>query len=511
MEESCSLKDKDGNNHNIRKTIIKINPMEIEDINFEDQPNKIKDNLVKDIKDYYYIYKDPENKEHYIRNDVLKLIKEYKSPYPIENFEVEDNKDNKFIIPKEDAVKLIDAPNEIKYISLDDEESNGEPIMADIDMFKKAEGDIDEPLPINKDGKKIKLKTVKLTKVKEIDSLGEQPEEKQYEIIYNLIKKIQKDNPSSDIYKVKDNQSNEIFIYEDTLNKIEENKSDPPKTTYKGNSPLKQEIICDKNVTKSSPNKYIKLVEPNTILDKNELEKSLKQYKPKEKTIKMKDEKGTEVEFDPLKVQVYEASPDETDITKILPADFSDINEKLLLDIVPQNKLVLVNDSNNQPVIIKKKEGDNLVKYPKTTFDTFVLFDKDGKKIKASRKNVENKANDNNCEYIEIVDNTNGENKNEIVIVKELEDAVKDKENEDFEIKNREGKKIKLNKKKITIVKQNNKYIEIPEQGEEIKNKLLSDIKDSFIKVKDSKNNKDIILRNSQINEVNNHKQRAPY
>ena len=511
MEESCSLKDKDGNNHNIRKTIIKINPMEIEDINFEDQPNKIKDNLVKDIKDYYYIYKDPENKEHYIRNDVLKLIKEYKSPYPIENFEVEDNKDNKFIIPKEDAVKLIDAPNEIKYISLDDEESNGEPIMADIDMFKKAEGDIDEPLPINKDGKKIKLKTVKLTKVKEIDSLGEQPEEKQYEIIYNLIKKIQKDNPSSDIYKVKDNQSNEIFIYEDTLNKIEENKSDPPKTTYKGNSPLKQEIICDKNVTKSSPNKYIKLVEPNTILDKNELEKSLKQYKPKEKTIKMKDEKGTEVEFDPLKVQVYEASPDETDITKILPADFSDINEKLLLDIVPQNKLVLVNDSNHQPVIIKKKEGDNLVKYPKTTFDTFVLFDKDGKKIKASRKNVENKANDNNCEYIEIVDNTNGENKNEIVIVKELEDALKDKENEDFEIKNREGKKIKLNKKKITIVKQNNKYIEIPEQGEEIKNKLLSDIKDSFIKVKDSKNNKDIILRNSQINEVNNHKQRAPF
>ena len=91
------------------------------------------------------------------------------------------------------------------------------------------------------------------------------------------------------------------------------------------------------------------------------------------KTIKMKDEKGTEVEFDPLKVQVYEASPDETDITKILPADFSDINEKLLLDIVPQNKLVLVNDNNNQPVIIKKKEGDNLVKYPKTSFDTFVF------------------------------------------------------------------------------------------------------------------------------------------
>ena len=512
MEESCPLKDKDGNSHNLKKTSIKIKPLEIEDINFDEQPNAIKKNLIKNIKDYYYPYTDPENnKKHYVRNDILKLIKSYKSPYPIENFQVEDDKDDKFIIPKDIAVKLVDEPNEVKYVCLDDEETKGEPVMADLEMLKKAEGDIDEPIEVNKDGKKIKLKNVKITKIKNIDSLGEQPEEKQYEIIYNLIKKIQKDNPSSDIFKVKDNENKDIFIYEETLNKIDENKSDPPKTLYKGNSPLKQEITCGKDVTKTSPNKYIKLVEPNVILDKKELEKSLKEYKPKQKILKMNDADGKPVEFDPLKAQVYEASPEETDVTKILPADFSDINEKLLIDIIPQNKLLLINDRNNKPIVIKKKEGDNLVKYPKTTFDIFALYDKDGKKIKASRKDVEKKVNDENCEYIEIIDNTNGENKNEIVLVKELVVALKDKENEEFEIKEKEGKKIKLNKKKITIVKQNTKYTEVPEQGEEIKNKLLSDVKDSFIKVKDSKNNRDILLRCSQINEINNHKQRATF
>jgi len=109
------------------------------------------------------------------------------------------------------------------------------------------------------------------------------------------------------------------------------------------------------------------------------------------------------------------------------------------------------------------------------------------------------------------LDNTNDENKNEIVPVNELVKTLKDKENEDFEINNKDGKKLKLNKKKISIVKQNNKYTEVPEQGEEIKNKLLSEIIDPFIKTKDSKDNKDILLRNSQLEEINNHKQRAPF
>ena len=39
----------------------------------------------------------------------------------------------------------------------------------------------------------------------------------------------------------------------------------------------------------------------------------------------------------------------------------------------------------------------------------------------------------------------------------------------------------------------------------------MSDIIDPFIKIKDSKNNKDILLRNSQLNGINNHKQRAPF
>ena len=511
MDESFTVNDKDGNKHTIKKTSIKINPLEIEEINLDEQPNKIKNDVIKDIKDYYYLYKDPENKPHYVRGDILKKVKNYKSEYPIENFEIEDEKENKFIIPKDASIKIIDNPNEVKYISLDDEDNKGKPIMADLDTFKKGEGDREDPIPVNKDGKTIKLKKIKATKLKDIDSLGEQPEEKQYEIIYNLIKKLQKDNPSTDIYKVKDNTNKDIFIYEDTINKIEENKADPEKTTYKGNSPMKEEIICGKKIIKSSPNKYIKLLGPNIIVDKKDLEKALKEYKPSKKIIKIKDANGSPKDIDPLKIKIYEPSSEETDINKILPADFSDINEKLLIDIIPHNKLVLIKDNNNQPIIIKKKEGDNLIKYPKTSFDTFVLYDKDGKKIKTSRKNTEKNVNDNNCEYIEIIDNTNNENKNEIVLVNELLNTLKDKENEEFEIKNKDGKKIKLNKKKITIVKQNNKYTDIPEQGEEIKNKLLSNIKDPFIKLKDSKTNKDIKVRTSQINEINNHKQRAPF
>ena len=55
----------------------------------------------------------------------------------------------------------------------------------------------------------------------------------------------------------------------------------------------------------------------------------------------------------------------------------------------------------------------------------------------------------------------------------------------------------KKKKKNMQIIKQDNKYIDITEQGEEIKKRLISVIKDSLVKVKDSKNNKDTFLRNS--------------
>ena len=513
MDESISVNDIDGKTYKIKKTSVKVKPLEIkdDDINLEEQPRKIKNKIIKDIKDYYYLYKEPENnKPHYVRGDVLKLIKSYNSQNPIENFEIEDYKEEKFLMPKNVAIKMIDDPNEEKYICLEDEDSKDEPIMAEYTMLEKAEGNSDEPIQVNKEGQKIKLKKVKVKHIKLNVSLGEQPEEKNYEIINELYKILEKNNPTSNIYQVKDSNNNDIFIYEETLNKIEENKADPEKTTYKGKSPLKEEIICGKNI-KRTPNKFIKLVEPNNIVDKNEFEKSLKEFKISQKTIKIKDIKDSPIEFDPLKVKIYEATPEETEITKILPADFTDINQKLLLDITPQNKLILTKDINNQNCLINKTEGDNLIKYPKTAFDTFTLYDKDGKKIKVSRKKVEEDVNNNNCEYIEILNNTNDKNEDEILPVSELYVILNDKENEDFEIKNKDGKKIKLNKKKITIRKQSNKHIVIPMQNEEIKNKLLSDIKDSYIKIKDSKNNRDTIIRYSQLEQINNHEQKAPF
>ena len=511
MDESCSVKDKDGKTIKIRKKAVKTIKIKCDDTNLEEQPNKIKADIIKDIQDYYYLYKDPDNNSHYIRGDTLKLIKTYNSKFPVDNFEVEDHKNNKCFISKETATKLLDDPNSAKYICLESEEEKDEPIMAEYTIFKNAEGDSDEPITINKEGKKIKLQKVKLIRIKPVDSLGEQPEEKNYEIIENLIKILQKNSPLSDIYKVQDAQNKEVYIYEETLNKIEENKADPEKTTYKAISPLKEEVICGKKV-KKTPTKYIKIIHPKTtLLDKTALEKSLKDFKIKQKTIKIKNMKNEDVEVDPLTVKIYEATPEEAEITKILPADFSDINEKLLLDIVPQNKLLLLNDNNKQPCIINKRLGDNLVKYPKTKFDTFTLKDKNGKKIKVSRKVVEKVNKDNNCEYVEIVDNTNDENKNEFIPVGELLVALKDKENEDFEIKNKDGKKIKLNKKKIKVVKQTIKFGDVPQQGEEIKAQLLSEIKDSYIKLKDSKDNKDIIVRYTQLEQVNSHKQKAPF
>ena len=511
MEEYCILKDKDGKPIKIKKQAVKTVKIKCDAPKLDEQPNKIKADIIKDIQDYYYLYKDSDNNSHYIRGDTLKLIKTYNSKFPVDNFEVEDHKNNKCFISKETATKLLDDPNSAKYICLENEEDKDEPIMAEYTIFQNAEGDSDEPIPINKEGKKIKLQKVKLIKIKPIDSLGEQPEEKNYEIIENLLKILQKNSPLSDIYKVQDAQDKEIFIYEETLNKIEENKADPEKTTYKATSPLKEEVTCGKKI-KKTPNKYIKIVHPKTtIFDKAAFEKSLKEFKVKQKTIKIKDMKNEEIEVDPLTVKIYEATPEEAEITKILPADFSDINEKLLLDIVPQNKLLLLNDNNKQPCIINKRLGDNLVKYPKTKFDKFTLNDKNGKKIKVSRKIVEKANKDNNCEYIEILDNTNDENKNEFIPVGELLVALKDKENEDFETKNKDGKKIKLNKKKIKVVKQTIKFGDVPQQGEEIKAQLLSDIKDSYIKLKDSKNNKDIIVRYTQLEQVNSHKQKAPF
>ena len=507
-QESITINDFNGKPRTIKKTKVKCIKIKVEDVNLDEQPQKVKNELLKDVKDYFYLYTDKDNKPHYIRTVYLKAIKNYNSTYPIENFEVEDEKENKVFIPKEIAVKLLDNENETKYICLDDEETKGEPVMAELQAIEKSENDLDEPIQVNKDGKKIKIKKVKVTKLKGIKSLGEQPEEKMFESITLLIKDIQKQEPLSDIIQVKDSNNKDIFIFEETLNKIEENKSDPEKTTYKGTNPTKEEFICSKNPKKLNANKYIKLTGPNIIVDKNDLEKALKEFKPSKKTISIKDIKGNSSEFDPLSVHVYKASPEETDITKILPKDFSDINEKLLIDIVPQNKLVLTKDLNGADVLIKNKAGNNITKLPKTDYDNYILFDKDGKKIKVSRKTIEKDCQDNNCEFIEIKDD---ENKNEIIDVAEFTKALKDKENEEFEIKNKDGKKIKLNKKKIQIVKQNNQYIEIPEQGADIKKRLLSEIKDCFIKVKDSKNNKDTYLRNSQLTEIINYKPKAPF
>lgn len=72
-----------------------------------------------------------------------------------------------------------------------------------------------------------------------------------------------------------------------------------------------------------------------------------------------------------------------------------------------------------------------------------------------AEKNWKN-VKDKNCEYIEIIDNFNNENKNEIIIVCDLLEALKNKANEYFVEKNKDDKEIKLNKKKIIILKKSN-------------------------------------------------------
>ena len=183
-------------------------------------------------------------------------------------------------------------------------------------------------------------------------------------------------------------------------------------------------------------------------------------------------------------------------------------------DIILVNTIILVNDINSQLIFIKQKEIDNLIKYPQTSFDIFVLYDKNGIKVKISRKAVEETKNNDINRYIEIADYSDYEKKYEIILVNDLQNAFINKENELFTCKNKDGEELILNKMKIKIIKQSDKFIDIPEQGVEVKNKLISEIqsiKDSFVKIKDSKTDKDIFLRISQLNEINNYKPKIPF
>jgi hypothetical protein len=172
-------------------------------------------------------------------------------------------------------------------------------------------------------------------------------------------------------------------------------------------------------------------------------------------------------------------------------------------DIILVNTIILVNDINSQLIFIKQKEIDNLIKYPQTSFDIFVLYDKNGIKVKISRKAVEETKNNDINRYIEIADYSDYEKKYEIILVNDLQNAFINKENELFTCKNKDGEELILNKMKIKIIKQSDYFIDIPDQGVEVKNKLISEIqsiKDSFVKIKDSKTDKDIFLRISQLN-----------
>lgn len=156
-----------------------------------------------------------------------------------------------------------------------------------------------------------------------------------------------------------------------------------------------------------------------------------------------------------------------------------DINNIEDIDkIIEINSIILLEEFNSKSTFIKKKEIDNLIKYPKTSFDQFTIYDKNGNKIKVSRKKVEESLNNDNLKYIEIVDYSDYEKKNEIILVSDLIKSLKNENNDEFNIKNINNKILELNKKKLKIIKQSDKFIEIPEQGEIIKMKLLSEIKE---------------------------------
>lgn len=301
----------------------------------------------------------------------------------------------------------------------------------------------------------------------------------------------------NDEYIINDIDNNEIII---SKNKLKENKNSPLVKLYNKNN-NKEFIYIPKNEIDDDFNKFKYIKQNNNFKGKN------KNGEHKEITFLLMDAECENLpKLDDSKPLYSIAS---TKNTNTAPVDFSDINERLLKDIIPQNELLLSKDHDNKDILMLKLEGDNLTKYPQTDFDNFDLYDKDGKIIKVSRKKIEKDNKDIKCQFIEIKDNDN--NKNELVNKNQLIDSLKNKEDENIEIKNKDGNILKLKKKNIEIIKQDNKYINLPEQGEELKKKLLSEIKDSFIKVKDSKNNKDELLRTSQLNEVINHKQKAPF
>ena len=502
--ETFEVNDRNIKPHKCKKPKTRVKKLPQEEVKLDEQPGAFKKNLLKDVTDYYYIYIDPEEKQHYVRGDTLKLIKDYNSPN-VNNFEIEDDKNAKFTIPKTEALKLLDDPE--KFVCLEDETSGGEPIMANLEMLEKSEGDIDEEIPIDKDGKKIKLRTVKVKKLNEVNPLNKQPEELKMEQINNNIKDLQNKDPLIDIINVNDANNENIFIFEDSYNKIMESNADPEKTQYKTNNPFKTEVLCNKNPNKVNEIVYVKLIDPEIIVDKNELEKILSEYTPDKDKINVNDYKGEPKEIDPINYKLYKANPEDTEITKILPADFSDINGKLLIDITPQNKLFKINDINNNLLLIKKKEAENLKNLPPNDSDIYTLYDKDGNKIKSSRKEIENNLDNPEYEYITIKYN----DQEEIIPVSDLTKALEDKELSDFTTKKFNGDEISLTKSNLEIIKQKNDFTTVPEQTGSIKQKLLSNVPDVFVKVRDSKNNFQHIVRLKQILEIVNHNQKAPF
>ena len=219
----------------------------------------------------------------------------------------------------------------------------------------------------------------------------------------------------------------------------------------------------------------------------------------------------------------------------------------------PYNYIIEIKDKNNKTTYIRKKIFDKIISDNESDFDEYKTNDIYENEIIVSKKDLQNY--NNNPILIKVYNKKNPNKEFIFTEIKNIENIIKNtkharqegviegKNKKDELIKEKwqimdiegdempkldESKPLYSNTEKEKLFEKtkndlldelkdnnNNKDIiklekeEIPR--EEIKNQLLSEIKDSYIKLKDSKTNKDIYVRYSQLHEINNHKQKYPF
>ena len=207
--------------------------------------------------------------------------------------------------------------------------------------------------------------------------------------------------------------------------------------------------------------------------------RNITEFNEKIGVVREKFEEGREIK----KEETHSEEEEKDNKTpKVQRKSVIDENEKQKDQLNEECELIKVRALDGSFRLIKRKVEQKVVKHkPKIEFNKYKLYDKDGKLFKVEKVAVLECAKDAENVFIEVNDSEN--NKKILVSKPDLMKGLKDEGNHEFACKNYEGESITLNKAKISILEQDYKHTDLPEQPEEFKHLLLSQITGTFIPI----------------------------